>query len=176
VQIFEALEQARVEIFEIAMCGEQRRGLRVRRLQRVIGVRAVDRLERILRTFEQEARTFHLSDGIVECRGGLLVCDGSDLALLLGHAGKHRREVIFILDPREVGSLERQGARLRERIGSGQRRGCSGGALFGRCAGWRGRNDRKRRGRQKNVADHHFLECPRFSCGASPTESPVMQA
>ena len=54
-QIFETLEQGGIEIFEIAVRGEQRGGLGVRRLQRVVRVRAIHRVERILSSFQEQA-------------------------------------------------------------------------------------------------------------------------
>ena len=57
VQRLEALEQLGVEIDEVVVRGEQRRGLGVGRLQRVVGVGAVDRAERQVGALEQQART-----------------------------------------------------------------------------------------------------------------------
>ena len=60
-----------------------------------------------------------------------LVGDRGHFLLLLGHSGEQRGQIIAVLDPREIGRLERQRARLRERVRRGQRRGC-GGLGFGR--------------------------------------------
>ena len=66
------------------------------------------------------ARTLHRDEGIVEGRRGRVVGDRGHFALLLGHPGEQRGQIVAVLDLREIGRLERQGARLRERVGRRQ--------------------------------------------------------
>ena len=53
VQVLEPLIELRVQIDEVVVRGEQRRGLGVGRLQRVVGVRAIDGVEREARALEE---------------------------------------------------------------------------------------------------------------------------
>jgi hypothetical protein len=130
VEIFEALEQLRVEIDEVVMGGEQRRCLAVGCLQHVIGVRAVDRLEGEVRALEKQARPLHRDDRVGEGRRSGTVGDRKHFALLLRHSGEQGRQIIAVPDLREIRRAEGQRARLGEGIRRRQGGGASGASRW----------------------------------------------
>ncbi len=85
---------------------QQRRNLGIGRLQRVIGIRAIHRLEGEVCAFEQQPRFLERGERVLESRGRLLVADRGDLGLLLGNPGEQRGKIVAVLDAREIGSLE----------------------------------------------------------------------
>ena len=87
VQILHPLEQLGVKENEVVVGREQRRGLGVRRLERIVRVCAVDSTEREVRPLQKQARALKRDERVVERRLSRIVGDRQDFALLLGHSG-----------------------------------------------------------------------------------------
>ena len=88
VQILHAGEQLRVQIDEVVVRSEQWRSLGVGRLQRVVGVGAVDCRESEVRALEHLARPLERRQRVVEGRRRGVVGDRQHFALLLRHSGE----------------------------------------------------------------------------------------
>src|SRR5207253_11156682 len=147
------------EIDEVVVGGQQRRGLGVCRLKRVVGVGAIDGIERVSGALEQESRLLHRAEGIVERRRRGLIRDCGGLALLLRHSGEDRGQIVAVLDPRKVRGPERQCARLREWVRGWQGGRCRGRGLVSHGRRGGGGGNGYRCSRKENVAHHDF------SCG-----------
>ena len=136
------------------MRSEERRGLRVGRLQRVVGVGAIHGRKSEARALEHLTRPLERRQRVVERRRRWVVGDGQDLALLLRHAGEERGQIVAVLDPREIGRLQRKGARLGERVRGRQRGGSGRFRLLRSRGGIGGRGDGNSRGRNEKLVDH----------------------
>ncbi len=131
VQGVDAGEQLGVQEDGVAMGGQLGRHVAVNGVERIVGVGALQVLERGLHAGQQLARTLHGHDGVVE--GGRLgvVGDGVDFLQLHAHALGEGGCEMLVLDLVEGRVFERQRAGLEEGI-AGQRCG-GGGGRCGRC-------------------------------------------
>ena len=112
----DACEQFGVQVNGVVVGGELRSEGRLRLLQRGIGVRARDAVERLEGAVEQAAAPLQRHESIRKRRRLPIVRDGLDLGELLRHPGLDRRPVVLILDLVERRRLKRQCARRIEGI------------------------------------------------------------
>ena len=143
--------QRRVQLDRIRVRGELGRHLGIDALHLRIGVARVQPSEGAVHPLQQAPGTLQRNDGVVE-RGRLpVVRDGGNLAQLLGHARRVGRQEVLVVDAVERRQLERQCARLCERVVG---HGSPCGVVAGRRAGGQS-SHRQRHGADRQVHRSH---------------------
>ncbi len=135
VERIDAREELFVEVDRIVVRGELGAHLGCHRIERVVGVGALEVEEGQRHALEHPARFLHRGDRVVERRRRRVVGDVLDLGEVDRHALLERRGVIGVADLVERRGLERQRAGLREDARALGHRGHPVGRCAGRCAG-----------------------------------------
>jgi hypothetical protein len=133
VQRIDARPQCRIEMNRVLLRGELRCHLGVDLLHLRVGVAGIEPPEGRVDAVHQLPGALESDDGVVE-RGGLrVVSDARHLPELLAHAGVECGQVIAVADAVKGWQLERERARLHQRVVGHCGDPCS--LLSGRLAG-----------------------------------------
>ena len=168
VERFDPREQLRVERDRVLVGRDLRRHLLLELLQRVVGVRARQRVEDELGPEERLAALLERDERVLEAGRRRVVGDRVDLGEMLPHAFLERRSEVCVLDPVERRRLERQRARCEQRVG--RRRRSALGLVTGRQRRHQGgpRADRDGQHAQRHHSQHSSAPRPRSYQPARP--------
>ena len=116
VQRLDARPQGRIEMNRVLLRGELRSHLGVDLLHPRVGVAGIEPSEGRVDALQQLPGALQSDDGVVEGGGLRVVGDAGHLRELLAHAGLEGGQVVAVADAVEGWQLERQCARLHERV------------------------------------------------------------